>query len=453
MPQPGAADPNSDDAERQPLIAALDGTIAVLETAAVPEPEAGGTAMPPEADVTAARRPEASPKPLQGTAEPSSDDAAQQPLIAALDGIIAVLETAAASEPEACRTATPPEADAAVTVSGPQASPMPHAGAADPRPDFGGDTPVFTASHGDGTLAVPPTEAAPEPATGRTATPPDADAATTARAQTEADPSPGNAAQAPLIAALDGIIAVPEPAAVPEPEASGTAIQPEADATAAVGPQASTPGTADADVAEPAPQARPSPGSAPVPDRRSFRDGGRTAPRVPSEFAVFAEGDHVVYPTHGVGMVVKVGTEEIAGHKLDLIHITFDENQMTLRVPVSKAESAGLRKLATRKLFDEVLAVLKSRARVSRTMWSRRAQEYQAKINSGDPLATAEVVRDLYRKPGKDEQSFSERQIFEAALDRLGGELAALDGTDKAAAVAKITNWLQGSSAPSPPAV
>jgi CarD family transcriptional regulator len=152
-------------------------------------------------------------------------------------------------------------------------------------------------------------------------------------------------------------------------------------------------------------------------------------------------------------MVVKVGTEEIAGHKLDLIHITFDENQMTLRVPVSKAESAGLRKLATRKLFDEVLAVLKSRARVSRTMWSRRAQEYQAKINSGDPLATAEVVRDLYRKPGKDEQSFSERQIFEAALDRLGGELAALDGTDKAAAVAKITNWLQGSSAPSPPAV
>ena len=161
----------------------------------------------------------------------------------------------------------------------------------------------------------------------------------------------------------------------------------------------------------------------------------------------------MVYPTHGVGKVVKVGAEEIAGHKLDLIHITFDENQMTLRVPVSKAESAGLRKLATRKLFDEVLAVLKSRARVSRTMWSRRAQEYQAKINSGDPLATAEVVRDLYRKPGKDEQSFSERQIFEAALDRLGGELAALDGTDKAAAVAKITNWLQGSSAPSPPAV
>ena len=127
---------------------------------------------------------------------------------------------------------------------------------------------------------------------------------------------------------------------------------------------------------------------------------------------------------------------------------------MTLRVPVSKASSAGLRKLATRKLFvDEVLAVLKSPARVSRTIWARRAQEYQAKINSGDPLATAEVVRDLYRKPGKDEASLSERQIYEAAVDRLAGELAALDGTDKAAAVVKITNWLQGSSAPSPPPV
>ena len=156
----------------------------------------------------------------------------------------------------------------------------------------------------------------------------------------------------------------------------------------------------------------------------------------------------MVYPTHGAGKVVKVGTEEIAGHQLELIHITFQENQMTLRVPISKARSDGLRKIATRELFDKVLAVLKSRAKISRTMWSRRALEYHAKINSGDPLAAAEVVRDLYRKPGKEEPSFSERQIYEAALDRLAGELAALDETDRATAVVKLSNWLQGANAP-----
>ena len=128
-------------------------------------------------------------------------------------------------------------------------------------------------------------------------------------------------------------------------------------------------------------------------------------------------------------------TEEIAGHKLELIHITFEENRMTLRVPVAKARTAGLRKLATRKLFDEALAVLKGRARIKRTMWSRRAQEYEAKINSGDPLAIAEVVRDLHRNAGQPDQSFSERQIYEAAMDRLAAELAALDKTDKPTAV------------------
>jgi CarD family transcriptional regulator len=117
---------------------------------------------------------------------------------------------------------------------------------------------------------------------------------------------------------------------------------------------------------------------------------------------------------------------------------------MTLRVPVSKARSAGLRKLATRKMFDDALAILKGRARVKRTMWSRRAQEYEAKINSGDPLAIAEVVRDLHRNSGQPDQSFSERQIYEAALDRLAAELAALDKTDKPAAVTKLTNFLKG---------
>ncbi len=165
--------------------------------------------------------------------------------------------------------------------------------------------------------------------------------------------------------------------------------------------------------------------------------------RMPAKAEIFHEGDHVVYPTHGVGKVERIATEEIAGHKLELIHITFEENRMTLRVPVSKARSAGLRKLASRKMFDDAMAVLKGRARIKRTMWSRRAQEYEAKINSGDPIAIAEVVRDLHRNAGQPDQSFSERQIYEAAMDRLAAELAALDKTDKPAAVAKLGDFLK----------
>ncbi|MBW4022100.1 MAG: CarD family transcriptional regulator [Proteobacteria bacterium] len=164
---------------------------------------------------------------------------------------------------------------------------------------------------------------------------------------------------------------------------------------------------------------------------------------MPTKPETFAEGDFVVYPTHGVGKVERIAVEEIAGHKLELIHITFEENRMTLRVPVAKARSAGLRKLATRKLFDDALAVLRGRARIKRTMWSRRAQEYEAKINSGDPLAIAEVVRDLHRNSGQPDQSFSERQIYEAAMDRLAAELAALDRTDKLTASTKLNEFLK----------
>ena len=165
--------------------------------------------------------------------------------------------------------------------------------------------------------------------------------------------------------------------------------------------------------------------------------------RIPSKQETFVAGDHVVYPTHGVGMVERIVTEDIAGHRLELIHITFEENRMTLRVPVTKARTAGLRKLASRKMFDEALAVLKGRARIKRTMWSRRAQEYEAKINSGDPLSIAEVVRDLHRNAGQPDQSFSERQIYEAAMDRLAAELAALDKTDKPTAAIKLAEFLK----------
>src|SRR5271165_1910618 len=176
---------------------------------------------------------------------------------------------------------------------------------------------------------------------------------------------------------------------------------------------------------------------------RPPHSGPNLTPRAIAKAEIFVEGDHVVYPTHGVGRVERIAVEEIAGHQLELIHITFEENRMTLRVPVCKARTAGLRKLASRKLFDEALAVLKGKARIKRTMWSRRAQEYEAKINSGDPLAIAEVVRDLHRNSGQPDQSFSERQIYEAAMDRLAAELGALDKTDKQTAITKLTDFLK----------
>ena len=187
------------------------------------------------------------------------------------------------------------------------------------------------------------------------------------------------------------------------------------------------------------------PRSAPPRPMQGGMQNGRPIPpsRAAAKEEFFVEGDYVVYPTHGVGKVERIATEDIAGHRLELIHITFEENRMTLRVPVTKARSAGLRKLATRKMFDEAMGVLRGRARIKRTMWSRRAQEYEAKINSGDPIAIAEVVRDLHRNSGQPDQSFSERQIYEAAMDRLAAELAALDQTDKLVASVKLVNFLK----------
>ena len=181
----------------------------------------------------------------------------------------------------------------------------------------------------------------------------------------------------------------------------------------------------------------------PRPPNRPQHNGPNLTPRSIAKAEIFVAGDHVVYPTHGVGKVERIAVEEIAGHRLELIHITFEENRMTLRVPVAKARTAGLRKLASRKQFDEALAILRGKARIKRTMWSRRAQEYEAKINSGDPLAIAEVVRDLHRNSGQPDQSFSERQIYESAMDRLAAELGALDKTDKQTAIAKLTDFLK----------
>lgn len=158
---------------------------------------------------------------------------------------------------------------------------------------------------------------------------------------------------------------------------------------------------------------------------------------------LFNPGDYVVYPTHGVGKVLSVEEEEIAGHKLELFVISFDRDRMTLRVPVSKAANSGLRKLSSKKCMDEAIQTLKGRPRVKRTMWSRRAAEYDLKINSGDPVSIAEVVRDLHRNVGQPDQSFSERQIYEQARDRLASELAAVEKTDVDKATIKLEQILE----------
>lgn len=162
----------------------------------------------------------------------------------------------------------------------------------------------------------------------------------------------------------------------------------------------------------------------------------------------FKTGDHVVYPTHGVGEVLGIETQEIAGHSLPLFIISFEGDRMTLKVPVSKVATSGLRKLSTKKTIESAMTTLKGRARVKRTMWSRRAQEYEAKINSGDPISIAEVVRDLHRNVGQPEQSFSERQIYESALERLASEVAAIEKIDRDKATVKLETILEKSATP-----
>jgi len=140
----------------------------------------------------------------------------------------------------------------------------------------------------------------------------------------------------------------------------------------------------------------------------------------------FKTNEYIVYPAHGVGQILAIEEQEVAGYKLELFVINFIKDKMTLRVPVTKIASVGMRKLAEGALVKRAIETLKGRARIKRTMWSRRAQEYEAKINSGDIVAIAEVVRDLYRSESQPEQSYSERQLYEAALDRLSREISAV---------------------------
>ncbi len=143
----------------------------------------------------------------------------------------------------------------------------------------------------------------------------------------------------------------------------------------------------------------------------------------------FKTGESVVYPTHGVGRITAIEEQEVAGFKLELFVIFFEKDKMTLRVPTAKAAAVGMRKLSESALITKALETVSGRARIKRTMWSRRAQEYEAKINSGDIIQIAEVVRDLYRSDAQPEQSYSERQLYEAALDRLVREVAAVNAS------------------------
>jgi CarD family transcriptional regulator len=171
------------------------------------------------------------------------------------------------------------------------------------------------------------------------------------------------------------------------------------------------------------------------------------APRVEEKKVVtqrqgFKANEFVVYPAHGVGQILAIEEQEIAGARLELFVINFIKDKMTLRVPTAKVANVGMRKLSEPVLVKKALETLKGRARVKRTMWSRRAQEYEAKINSGDIVAIAEVVRDLYRSESQPEQSYSERQLYEAALDRLSREIAVVQHSTETEAVKEIESQL-----------
>lgn len=185
------------------------------------------------------------------------------------------------------------------------------------------------------------------------------------------------------------------------------------------------------------------PAKAPVAAAKPAVKAAAPAPKVEEKKVVtqrqgFKANEFVVYPAHGVGQILAIEEQEIAGAKLELFVINFIKDKMTLRVPTAKVANVGMRKLSEPALVKKALETLKGRARVKRTMWSRRAQEYEAKINSGDIVAIAEVVRDLYRSESQPEQSYSERQLYEAALDRLSREIAVVQHSTETEAVKEI---------------
>lgn len=221
-----------------------------------------------------------------------------------------------------------------------------------------------------------------------------------------------------------------KPAAKPavKPAAPVAAAKPAAEARKPAKPVTAAPAAKPAAHAAPAPAAKPAaaaPAAAPAPRK-----------------LVFKVSELVVYPAHGVGKISMIEEQEIAGVKLELYIVEFEKEKLRLKVPTNRAEQKGMRRLSDKTQIEAALKVLKGRARIKRTMWSRRAQEYDAKINSGDIMAVAEVVRDLYRSERQPEQSYSERQLFEQALDRMAREIAAVKKIDDDQAVKELEEFL-----------
>jgi len=156
----------------------------------------------------------------------------------------------------------------------------------------------------------------------------------------------------------------------------------------------------------------------------------------------FKSGDPVVYPAHGVGTIEGIETHSIGDMEVTLYSVCFEKHRMRLKIPVQKARESGLRKLCSSDRLKDALQTLQGKAKAKRAMWSRRAQEYEAKINSGDPVSIAEVLRDLRRPKDDSEQSYSERQIYQSALERLAREVAAIEKVTEDKAAAKLEDVL-----------
>ncbi len=215
-----------------------------------------------------------------------------------------------------------------------------------------------------------------------------------------------------------------------------TAAKPSAAAVKAPAKPAAAAPAATKPASKPAVTAKPAAASKPVTAPAAARVEEAKKPLTQRQG--FKTHEFVVYPAHGVGQILAIEEQEIAGARLELFVINFIKDKMTLRVPTAKVANVGMRKLSEPALVKKALETLKGRARVKRTMWSRRAQEYEAKINSGDIVAIAEVVRDLYRSESQPEQSYSERQLYEAALDRLSREIAVVQQITETEAVKEV---------------
>ena len=168
--------------------------------------------------------------------------------------------------------------------------------------------------------------------------------------------------------------------------------------------------------------------------------------KVISKKEEFLPEQYVVYPSHGIGQILEIEKKEIAGQMLTMYVIEFEKEKMILRVPIEKTKEIGVRKVSSKNQLKEIFEILTGKAKIRRTMWSRRAQEYEAKINSGDIKLLTEVVRDLFRSDSQPEQSYSERQLYEAARERLSREVAVIEKTDEQKAIEKMETILNNSN-------